>query len=178
MSTDCIPVALPVVKADFCAPNLNFGEISLIYLGNEGNPFLDWEDLAEWNTRLDNVDAVDLASIRFIHVQGEKGATEKNKIEYSQNRSVYTEPKHTISITIDETGDENYALIRWLEDNAGQQLRLWYQAGKYLYGGNSGLPVVLTLDDIIPLSDEELNTFQGTAEFEGKHPERIVNPMA
>lgn len=174
----CIPVALPAVKADFCAPDLNFGEIDKIYLGNTGNPFTDWADLTEWNTRLDNADVADATKIRMLHVIGDKPASEKNKVDYSQGRSVYTEPKHTINIRIDETGEENYALIQWLEENAGQTLALWYQAGKYLYGGNDGLPATLTLDDIIPESDEELNTFNGTANWEGKHPVRILNPMA
>lgn len=175
---DCIPVALPVVKADFCAPNINFGEIDKVYLGNSGQPFLDWSDLAEWNTRLDNDDVVDAAKIRTLHVIGDKPASEKTKIDFSQGRSVYTDPKHSINLRVDETGDENYALILWLEENAGQTVALWYQAGKYLYGGNMGVSATLTLDDIIPESDEELNTFNGVASWEGKHPLRILNPMA
>ena len=175
---NCTPVALPEIKADFCSPNLNFGEIDKIYLGNNGNPFTDWSDLNEWNTRIDNADVADATKIRMLHVIGDKPATEKNKVDFSQGRSVYTEPVHTINIRIDETGDENYALIQWLEENAGQTVAMWYQAGKYIYGGNEGIPTTLTLDDIIPESDEELNTFSGSASFEGKHPDRILNPMA
>lgn len=175
---DCTPVNLPVVKADFCAPNINFGEVDKIYLGNQGNPFTDWTQLAEWTTRIDNDDAATVTAIKELHVIGDKPATEKNKVDFSQNRSVYTSPKHTLNIRIDETGDENYALLQWLETNAGQTVSLWYQAGKYLYGGNDGIPAILTLDDIIPESSEELNTFNGAATWEGNHPERIVNPMA
>ena len=114
----------------------------------------------------------------FLHTVGDKPATEKNKIEFSQNRAVYTTPKHTLNISVDETNDENYALIQWLEENAGQTIAVWYQAGKYLYGGNEGVPALVTLDDIIPVSDEELNTFDGVVEWEGIHPDRVVNPMA
>lgn len=174
----CTPVALPAVKADFCAPNLNFGEIDRVYLGNPGNPFTDWSLLAEWDARLDNADIADATKIRMLHVIGDKPAGEKTKIDFSQGRSVYTEGKHSINIKVDETGDENYELIIWLEENAGQTVSLWYQAGKYIYGGNDGISASLTLDDIIPESDEELNTFNGAATWEGNHPERIPNPMA
>ena len=61
----CVPIPLPPVKADICAPDLNFGEVDKIYLGNQGNPFLDWTDLAEWTARLDNEDIVDETKIRF-----------------------------------------------------------------------------------------------------------------
>lgn len=175
---NCTPVNLPAVKADFCAPNLNFGEVSKVYLGNAGNPFTDWTDLAEWNTRIDNVDITDATKIRMLHVIGNKPATEKNKIEFSQNRSIYTTPKHTLPVRIDETGDENYDLIQWLETNAGITIPAWYAAGKYLYGGNSGVSSTFTLDDIIPESREELNTFNGQLAWEGNHPDRILNPMA
>lgn len=174
----CNPVALPPVVADFCAPNVNFGEVDKVFLGNAGNDFADWTDLTEWNTRLDNVDIADATKIRTLHTIGSKPATEKNKIDFSQGRSLYTTPKHTLPIKIDETGDENYDLILWTEENAGQTVSLWYQAGKYLYGGNSGISANLTLDDIIPESDEELNTFDGVLSWEGKHPARTLNPMA
>ena len=127
----CTPVPLPAVKADFCAPDLNFGQIDKIYLGNEGNPFIDWTDLVEWNARLDNVDVADPTKVRFLHVIGDKPAPEKNKVDFSQGRSAYTTPKHTVNIKIDETHDDNYALIKFLEDNAGQTIPIWYQAGKY-----------------------------------------------
>ena len=175
----CTTVDIPAVVADFCAPNINFGEIDKIYFTNDGAPLTDWNDLAEWNTRLDNADVTaDNTKIRCLHVIGDKPAPERSEIEFSQGRKAYTEADHSINIRVDETGDENYALVQWLEENAGQQLRIWYQAGKYLYGGNTGILALLTLDDIIPESDDELNTFNGTVSWEGKHPDRIVNPMA
>ena len=175
----CTSVALPAVTADFCSPDINFGEIDKIYFTNDGAPLTDWNDLAEWNTRLDNADVTpDNDKIRFLHVIGDKPAPEKPVIEFSQGRKTYPDPDHTINIRVDETGADNYALLLFLEQNAGQQLRMWYQAGKYLYGGNEGILANLNLDDIIPESDEELNTFAGTITWEGGHPERIANPMA
>ena len=174
----CNETQLPTVVADFCSPNLNFGQIKKIYLGYASNPLADWNDLAEWNTRLDNSTEADLTKIRFLHVIADKPAAEKSEIEFSQNRKAYTTPDHTINLSVDETGNENYALIQFLEDNAGKTVQMWYEAGKYLYGGNSGIPVFISLNDVIPESDEELNTFDGTATWQANHPDRIVNPMA
>ena len=175
---DCTVVNLPVVKADFCAPNTNFGQIDKIYLGNLGQDFTDWTVITEWNTRIDNDAAAADTVIRMLHVIGDKPAAESNSVDFSQGRKIYTEKKHTVNIKIDETDDENYALVQWLEANAGQQIAVWYSAGKYLYGGNSGVAATLNLDDIIPESDEELQTFAGTISFEGPHPDRTVNPLA
>lgn len=175
---DCTGLNLPEVKADFCSPNTNFGQIDKLYLGVSGNPMADWSDLAEWTARLDNTTLADATKIRELHVIGDKPAAEKNKVDFSKGRSVYTEATHTINFAIDETGDENYDLVKFFEDNAGVSIPVWYQAGKYLYGGNSGVSATIVINDVIPQSDEELNTFVGTITFKGGHPDRILNPMA
>lgn len=175
---DCENVNLPAVTADFCAPNLNFGQVNKIYLGYEGQPFVDWSDLDEWVLRLDNATLADETLVRSLHVVGDKPAAEKTKIEFSQGRSTYTTPKHLINVKVDETDALNYALIQWLEANQGQVIRVWYQAGKYLYGGAAGVPATFVLNDVIPESDEELNIFQGVISWEDLHPARITNPMA
>lgn len=174
----CTPVKLPKVTADFCAPDINFGEVSRIMLANLGNPMANVEDLAEWTARLDNDDVADETKIKHLYVIGDKPAPESSELALSAGRKVYTDKKHTVNIKVDETGDDNYALIKWLEENVGQTILIWYVAGKYIYGGNSGIEATLTLDDVIPESDEELNTFVGAAKYEGGHPDRHLNPMA
>lgn len=176
--SDCTVVNLPVVTADFCSPNINFGQIKTLYLGNSGNPLTDWTDLAEWNTKIDNADTADAAKIKKLHVIGDKPSPERGTVEFSQGRTAYTTPEHTINFRIDETDDNNYALIQFLEANAGQTIQVWYEGGKYLYGGNTGVSATIVLDDIIPESDEELNTFNGTIVWEGNHPARILSPLA
>lgn len=174
----CASVNLPAVKADFCNPNVNFGQIDKIYLGYPSNPMVDWTSLVEWNARLDNTTLADLTKIRYLHVIGDKPAAASNELKISVNRRIYTPKIHTVNIKVDETGSENYALLLWLEANVGQTLAVWYQCGKYLYGGNSGIPCTLTLDDVLPENNQELNTFAGKVVFEGESPARITNPMA
>lgn len=174
---DCTPVALPKVKADFCAPDFNFGQISALYLGNsDRTDFANWDVITEWTANLDNTD-VTTEKIKTLHVIGDKPAPERNSIAFSQGREVSTPAKHTVNVKVDETHDDNYALVQWLENNVGQQIKAWYAAGKYLYGGNSGISVTLTLDDVIPESKEELNTFVGAIKWEGSHPDRVVSPL-
>jgi hypothetical protein len=92
-------------------------------------------------------------------------------------RKVTGPKKHSINIKVDETGELNYEFLRQLE--CGGVFLIWYQAGKYLYGGNEGIQATIALDDVIPEGTQELNTFTGTVEWEAKHhPERVLNPMA
>lgn len=178
MAEVCAPVNLPKVKADFCAPDLNFGRIDKIYLGYDGHPFVDWEDLEEWTTRIDNTTLADLTLIRELHVIGDKPAAEKTKVDFSLGRATYTTPNHTVNIRVDETHEDNYLFLQWVEAHQGQTLRVWWAAGKYLYGGLTGVPATLVLNDVIPENDQELNTFQGTVTWKGLTPDRITNPMA
>ena len=178
MATPCVPVQMPPVTADFCAPVIAFGEINKIYLGNQGNPFTDWTDVAEWTARLDNADVAAADKIRTLHVIGDKPAPERTKVEFSQGRSVYTDPKHSINVRVDEVADLNYTFLKWLEDNTSQNLRVWYEAGGYLHGGPEGVSAAFILDHIIPESSEELQSFNGVISWEGSHPLRILSPIA
>ena len=176
--SDCTTVDLPATEADFCSPDINYGGLQKIYLGNPGNPFTDWADPAEWTARLDNADVADPTKIRTLHIIGDKPAPERPLIEFSLGREIYGDAEHTINVKVDETGPTNYALVQWLEDNAGQRIQIWWEHGKYLSGGNDGVSAILVLDPITPESDEELEYFGGTVKFEGKNPARIENPIA
>lgn len=167
--------SLPEVDFSYCAPVLNPGGITRFYLTNDGYPLTDWTSLAEWNTRLSN-DSTDADAIRTLVVLGDKPAPEKTEIEISDDRKVYIRKKHTINFRIDEVSDDNYAMVRQLE--CGGQFLGWYKGGDYLYGGNDGIKMSITLDDIHPESNQELNTLTGMATWEAKfHPERINDPL-
>ena len=169
---------MPEAEADLCAPNVNYSQVNAVYIGTGDNPFTNWEDLSEWLARIDNADVTDATKLRKFHTVGDKPAPEKNKIDFSQDRTLYSIPKHTLNLKVDETGDKNYEFIRWLELNPGQTFRVWYQVGKYLYGGNNGVPASVNFDDIIDEDKKTLNIFAGTVSWEGVHPERALNPMA
>ena len=175
--TDCSSL-VPEVSFNICAPNVNYGEIDFLYIGaRDAGGLVDWTSLAEWLTRISNT-SVAADAIRQIGVIGSKPAPTRESIEISGNRKVWSPATHTIAIAIDETNDENYEFLRTLECNGFY--KMWYSAGKYLYGGNDGIDVdQMFLDDIIPESRKELDKFIGAAEWEAQfHPERILNPLA
>lgn len=174
----CVGLVLPVADANFCDPDINYGQISRIFLST--TPMIDWTDLAEWTDRLDNTTATPLVDYtRYFNVIGDKPAPEKTEVKISRGRTVFGNKTHTINFAIDETPDQNYAFMQFLEENAGSNVRLWYEAGKYLYGGNEGICSSIDMDEIIPESDTEIVKIVGVAKWtNATHPERILNPMA
>ncbi len=174
----CVPVIPPKLKVSFCNPKLTLGRINDLYFGNAANPFADWTSLSEWNTRLDNDTLDDATKIRFLSIIGSKPKPERTKIPYSQNRNYHTTPVHTIPFKVDETSQENYEFLQFLDENPEYSPNVWYPDADYLYGGNAGIPVSITMDHIITESDKELNYFEGVIEWTDKHPVRIPNPLA
>jgi len=174
----CTVVEIPKVVADFCNPITNFGQIKKIRLGNQGNPFTDWTQLTEWTNRLDNTDETEATKIRTLHGIGSKPKPESGSVAMSLGRTLTTSKTHTITFKADEVGDDNYALLKFFEDNNGQQVSLWYEVGKFLYGGNQGITASISADEVTPESEDELQYHEYTITFLGGHPDRVLNPMA
>jgi len=169
--------SVPAVLFDYCAPDVNYGQIDKLYVAAyNAASFADWTSLSEWLSRIDNT-SVDIDAIRELSVMGSKPAPTRDAIEISGDRKIYSPATHTIDVKVDETNEENYEFLRTLECNS--YYKIWYAAGKYLYGGYDGIIVdSFFLDDLIPENSKELNIFQGVAEWENQfHPERILNPM-
>jgi len=174
----CTIVPLPAAKADFCNPTLNYGQIDEIRIGNFGEPFTDWTSPTEWGARVDNADVADPTKIRQLNGIGDKPAADAPETAYSRGRTLYGTRTHTINFKIDEVFEENYALLRFIEANPGQQYAAWYRGGKFLYGGNDGVPASVKVDHIIPESSDELEYYQLVATWKGVHPERVEDPLA
>ena len=176
---------LGVLDFNDCNPNWNEGGIELIILANVGYPLLSSEGdyaaiTAELIARMSNTSAAANA-IRFLTVKADKPAPTKNEIEMSKQRKIVTSKDHMLNIIIDETGPDNYDFLRKSECQ-GQYL-LWYVHGKYMSGGEDafidGQEISMTIDDIIPQSNKELDTFVGTVSWNSKFsPTRILNPLA
>jgi hypothetical protein len=174
-----------VLDFDVCNPNWNEGGIEYIYLTNIGYPLIATEGdpagiRAELLSRISNT-SVNVDAIRVLTVMADKPAPTKTEIEMSAKRRIVTGKTHTLNVKIDETGDDNYEFLRRLE--CGSQFLMWWVGGKYMFGGEDafidGQPVSITIDDIHPQSDKELNTFDGLITWESKfHPNRMLNPLA
>lgn len=173
----CDALVLPVAVASFCDPDINYGQIGRVYFST--TPMTDWESLIEWTARLDNTTPTPLVDyVRYFNVIGDKPAPEKPEIKISRGRTVFGSKTHTLNFAIDETGDSNYTFMQFLEANVGAGIRMWYEAGKYLYGGDSGICCSISIDEIIPEAETEIVKFIGVAKwFSASHPPRIINPM-
>lgn len=173
--TGCQVIPPPFSFND-CDPDINFGQIDRIYIASRGaNDLIDWTSLAEWTGRLDNT-TNDLQKIRFLNVIGTKPPAEGDMIDISRDRKITAEKTHTITFRADETDATNYDALREIE--CGGNFKVWYQAGKYLYGDNSGINAYIQINDDIPEDKKALNVFQGTITWLAKHhPDRITNPL-
>lgn len=167
---------LPPVDFDECAPEINEGRIDKIYLTNVGNPLTDWTDPLEWQARLDNT-APASDSIITLFVTGEKPAPTANEQEISLGRTIVASKSHAVNFNADETNAVNHEFIR--QNECSGQYLMWYETSSgLLFGGTEGIKVSLTADMIIPTSNEELITFEGSASWKAKFTEeRIESPI-
>jgi hypothetical protein len=167
---DC-SATLPVVSFNDCAPELNAGNITYIYITNVGNPLTNWLDETEWSARIDN-DSTDSAAIRRLRVIGSKPAPEKTETVISGDRTYYGKANHTLEIRSDETNAINHEALRDLE--CGGEYLVWYETiGGLRWGGNEGIQASVKLDEVIPESSGEFINFVGQVKWKSKFtPER------
>lgn len=175
--TDGCTSKAPVFSFDDCNPDVNRGQIDRIYIMALGGADLaDWTQLAVWAVRLAQDPTVTVDAIQYMNVIGEKPEAASDVKEISRIRKIVLDKTHTINFDVDETDGTNYDALRQIE--CGGNFKLWFQAGKYLYGGNDGITAFIQENDMIPRERKELNVFKGVATWEAQfHPERTDNPM-
>lgn len=175
--TDACADALPEVQFSICAPVTNFGQLSKMYITNNGYPLTDENSLSEWQTRA-NLDVSDPSRILEFSIIGDKPLATGNEVPMSKGRTVYGTKDHLINIKIDETNQVNYEAMRSFE--CGKTVRVWFETfGGLLYGGTDGVLASITLGEVIPEGTGELITFQGTVKWKSKFsPCRTTSPMA
>ena len=174
--TDCDSY-VPIWDFDECAPIVDVSEVNKIYLTAVDHPLVDWTSLVEWEGRIDN-DGVDVDDIRELWVSGELSEPEKNIIEIDNDREVSSPMSFNLTAEIFDNGEDsiNYDALRWLQ--CGGRKLMWYAAGDYLYGGDSGIECDIIADHIITKGQKEINKIQLIIKWDAKHsPERIANPM-
>ena len=173
--TDCLDW-LPAVLFNDCDPDVDFGEISKIYLTGPGNGLVDWTDAAEWALRLDNTTENDPTRIRTLVVKGDQPAAESTEHEISDCRTFWGKKKFTINFDIDETNIVNHDFMRQIE--CGGQFTMWYAVGKYMQGGTEGIEASVSINQVLPRGCTEIDLLSGIVKWQNKfHPEKILNPL-
>lgn len=175
--TDC-NYTLPEVEADICNPDVDFGQVDTIYLAaRNASDLTDWTSQAEWNTRLSN-NGSGADDIRFLYGKGDKPADEQAEFEISRERMIYGKKTFTINFGVEETSSVNYTFMRNLECNGNY--KMWFQSGKWLYGGNTGIEnVSIKVSEVIPESQDEFKVIQMTITWKYQFsPEKTeLNPV-
>ena len=166
----------PVVLFDYCAPTIAFGEIKYLFLrAVESGGLTDWTDSAEWLAAIDNDGEVG-GEIRQISIIGSLPEPESTEIPMSLKRKAYPPKMFSIPFKVDEVNDDNHEFMRTMSCNSS--FLAWYATDEYMWGGNDGITVQITMHEIIPETTAELYHFVGTMTWENKFPpERTTNPL-
>jgi len=167
---------LPELDMDVCSPEIDFGEITKIYFTNVGNPLVDVTSLPEWLSRLSNTSTNDDA-IRYLHVSAEMPEATREEIIGSLCRTFNSPGDFIINAEIDETvNDVNYEFVRktWCNPT----FLIWFQAGKFIYGGNEGIEAQPKFNNVIGKGCKTINKFIGTFKWTADNlPARALNPI-
>lgn len=196
-TTDCDNEVLPPVVFDDCAPEFNKSEITAVYMAlPDAADFEDESDPLEWAARLSQnstppapvgggtaTPVKDL--IRKLTVIGDKPAPTESSYTGSNQRVSILDRARLINITIDETNDANYDLMRATECGIGLAGKFWYESGGKLYGGKSGIKrgisgqrPVLKLNQVLDRGADAVATFAGTIAWSNlKSEARVPSPF-
>ena len=166
------------VDFDYCDPDVNFGEIDHIYLmAQTGSNLADWTSLSVWNERKALDPTSDLDAIIDLNVMGDLPVAETEEVEISLGRKIQSPASFVINFDIDDTSDDNYELMRFLECNV--VVKMWFSANEVLFGGSEGIEATIQAKYQIERGQKSVQKIVGTVKWEEKFsPERTTNPMA
>lgn len=164
--------SVPDVEFNECAPNVNAGEVTRIYLAAaDADDFTDVTSLAEWTPRLTS------NNIKELVVIGEFPEPETNELSISDDRKITSNKAFTLQAEIDETNMTNYAFLRKLECSI--KMKMWFQTSAgIMYGGNEGIPASVLGNLVIPKDRNDIERFMLKATWRKKHsPGRSISPL-
>jgi len=172
-ATGCLDeeLVLPDFLQDDCVPEVNFGQISEIFLGIPGNYFTTG-NLAEWTARLAATDATRL--IRLLVIGDRPRSTAAAPLELSGGRKKSVPRDFTINASIDDVNPTNHAAIRQIQ--CGGNFQLWYKTldGKYYFGGLQGMRAFIDGDMVIPREKAGAITYELTVTWSGQFMEEMT----
>ncbi|MGL4599658.1 MAG: hypothetical protein ACRCYO_19185 [Bacteroidia bacterium] len=164
---------LPQADADLCNFRIKFGRIdAIMYTRAETTDAVsDASSATVWAARLSNTTALTAsgtaAPIRYHYVRGEWPLPEATDVEVSAGRRASTTPTSTITLTVDDVGAINSALLQ-AKMGKTERRRVWLAADGEVHGGNDGYLMDMTyLGKVIPGAKAELQSIQIRLVYEG-----------
>lgn len=174
---------LPVAHADDCNLELHYGRIDAVLWtrAETTDGLTDASDDAEWATRISNTTALTAsgtpAPIRYMYVLGEWPDPEITEIEASAGRTATSQPKHTLNLEADDTGDVNAALLA-AENATTKRRKVWFLIQGQLWGGNDGYPMDMTfLNRLVPRNRTETQKIKIRLKYEGVQTAPIASVL-
>jgi len=170
MSTS--PCNIPATNFSECNPQVKMGEIQKIYIAPiSSEPFEDWTDTQEWETRLTS------GEIRQLIVSGSIDAPDWELIEISNDRMVTAPATIRLNFIIDDNSDENYDFMLWTSSNV--LVKMWYATRQNMYGGNIGVKAKITAKEVIEYGKSTIIKIEGFVSWiSNSLPVRTTNPLA
>ena len=174
---------LPPVSFDPCNTSIKYNEIEFIYLMNEGYPFTNWTDPAEWAARL-SMDSSDPNAVRRLTVRGTLDVEPGDRTRIAGGRFIPLPATYTLTGLVDDNNQINYDFMRALSCN--RPLRAFFQttdgdlySGTGANGGNLGIAVVMTGYENITDDFESFRPLMVEGEWQSvAAPLRIPSPIA
>jgi len=163
---------LPLFIQDECVPAVEFGEISEIFLGIPGNPFVTG-DLAEWTARLGATDNTKI--IRVLVIGDRPRSTAAAPLVLSGGRKVTVPRDFTVNFSIDDVSVANHEAVRQIQ--CGGNYTAWYRTSesKNYFGGLSGIPkAFIDADLVIPREKAGIMTYEGTITWNARFMEEML----
>jgi hypothetical protein len=176
---NCAAFNLPVTNFNDCDPDVNYSEIERVFAGSpQGTPFANILDANEWGTRMSQT-TVNAQAIRGLIVIGDMPAAATVVKDLSNGRKKTIGKDFTVNFDIDDISDENYLLVKTLEDN--QTIRLYgfeTQGGKLYHYGPGGILATVAANVVLARGRDEIERISGTITWRNKNsPNRVDSPI-
>lgn len=165
MPLKCIDELPAISGFDFCNPNFVFGEIEYIIISHvskagvdvyPGTMAGDESDATLWNPLLLQDPVSGEAVAYLLPVRSSLDEPDQTEVEASANRKAFPPAEWQIEARVDDLSDDVYTALRQLRNT---QVRMWFIAGGYIFGGQEGIvPVTAHANPVIEEGYDTLHT--------------------
>lgn len=173
--------SLPALPSAAACEEINTSLIEEIYIAKKGAAvFTDWTDDSEWTARLSQTDA-GADKIRLFQSYKATKPEVEPQFRTSQSGGKYAAPVgRTIDAYDDDASVEKHTWHKNMNGcDGGRQVRVWFKAGKYLYGGNKGIIAVWSsYHGITDSTDKPTEGWRIKLSYDAKcEPDKCISPI-
>ena len=181
MSVICANAVLPPTNFNFCAPKVRFGNIKRLWTtrASSADVLADWEDLAEWTTRINATAVIPVsgaAPIRALTITGDLPEPTRTETEISDDRIVYGPYTNVLNFTVDDLSLENIEWARLYQDDT-YIIKMWYGWSTLIAGSTAGIDATIRTALVIPRGKSEVTGINGVLTWTGIQAEVANSPF-